>query len=118
MDTVFISGLRIETRIGVYEWEQRGAQTIELDLEVGLPGHHVVGRDQLQDTIDYASVVARVERLFRDQHFSLLEHAAESVAAAVRHDFSAPWIRVSIAKLAPLRNVKQLGVVIERGTRP
>ena len=32
-------------------------------------------------------------------------------------EFKTPWIKVSIAKLAPLRNVKKLGVVIERGTR-
>jgi dihydroneopterin aldolase len=32
-------------------------------------------------------------------------------------EFGAPWIKVSIAKLAPLRNVKRLGVSIERGTR-
>jgi dihydroneopterin aldolase len=117
MDIVFISELRIETLIGVYEWEKRVAQTIQLDLEVGLPGRHASRSDQLHDTIDYASIVARVEQLFRDQHFSLLEHAAESVAAAIQHDFSAPWVRVSIAKLAPLRNVKRLGVVIERGAR-
>jgi len=118
MDIVFISELRIETRIGVYEWEKRAAQLIQLDLEVGLPGKHASRSDQLQDTIDYASIVARVEQLFRDRHFSLLEHAAESVAAAVQDEFRAPWVRVSIAKLAPLRNVKRLGVVIERGARP
>ena len=117
MDIIFVSELRIETLIGVYEWEKRVPQTIQLDLEVGLPGTHASRSDRLHDTIDYASIVARVEHLFRDQHFSLLEHAAESVAAAVQRDFSAPWVRVSIAKLAPLRNVKRLGVVIERGTK-
>ncbi|MNC87184.1 Dihydroneopterin aldolase [compost metagenome] len=56
--------------------------------------------------------------MFRGRHFSLLEHAAESVAAAIQEDFGTPWIKVSIAKLAPLPNVKRLGVVIERGARP
>ena len=32
-------------------------------------------------------------------------------------EFKAPWIKVSIAKLAPLRNVKKLGIIIERGKR-
>lgn len=114
---IFISELCIETLIGVYEWEKRVPQTIRLDLEVGLPGAHAARSDELRDTIDYAQIVERVEQLFRSQHFSLLEHAAESVAAAIQADFGAPWIRVSIAKLAPLPDVKRLGVVIERGTR-
>jgi hypothetical protein len=32
-------------------------------------------------------------------------------------EFKTPWIKITIAKLAPLSNVKKLGVVIERGTR-
>lgn len=118
MDIIFVSELRIETRIGVYQWEQHAPQTIQLDLEVGLPGKHASHSDQLDDTIDYASIVKQVEQLFRDRRFSLLEQAAESVAAAIRHDFNAPWVKVTIAKLAPLRSVKRLGVVIERGARP
>ena len=117
MDIIFIAELCIETLIGVYEWEKRVPQTIRLDLEVGLPGRHAARSDELRDTIDYAQIVARIERLFHGQHFSLLEHAAESVAAAIQEDFGAPWIRVSIAKLAPLPDVKRLGVVIERGAR-
>ena len=117
MDVIFISELCLETLIGVYEWEKRVPQTIRLDLEVGLPGSHAARSDQLPDTIDYAQIVRHVEQLFRGRHFSLLEHAAESVAAAVQADFGAPWVRVSIAKLAPLPNVKRLGIIIERGAR-
>ena len=117
MDIIFISELCIETLIGVYEWEKRAPQTIRLDLEVGLPETSAARRDELRDTIDYAQIVGRIEQLFRSECYSLLEHAAESVAAAIRQEFGAPWVRVSIAKLAPLPGVKRLGVVIERGTK-
>jgi 7,8-dihydroneopterin aldolase/epimerase/oxygenase len=32
-------------------------------------------------------------------------------------EFKSPWVKVSVAKLAPLKNVKRLGVTIERGGR-
>jgi len=32
-------------------------------------------------------------------------------------DFKAPWLRVTVAKLAPLAGVRQLGVSIERGKK-
>ena len=117
MDTIFISDLRIETRIGIYDWERQAPQTVQLDLEIGLRGKHAADSDRIEDTIDYAEVVAGILRLFAQQHFSLLEHAAESIARMVIADFRAPWLRVTIAKLAPLAGVKRLGVTIERGNK-
>ena len=32
-------------------------------------------------------------------------------------EFKAPWVKISIAKLGALRNVKRLGVTLERGKR-
>lgn len=117
MDTIFISELRIETRIGIYARELQTAQTVQLDLEIGLRGKHAADSNRIEDTIDYAKVVAAIKQLFAEQHFSLLEHAAESIANMVIKDFKAPWLRVSIAKLAPLSGVKKLGISIERGEK-
>ncbi len=117
MDIIFIAELRIETRIGIYDWEKTVPQTIQLDLEVGLPGEHAARSGRIGDTIDYSKIVARIEQLFSEQRFLLLEKAAECIADIVMLDFGAPWIKVSIAKLGALRNVRRLGVVIERGRR-
>jgi dihydroneopterin aldolase len=117
MDIIFISELKIETLIGIYEWEKTVPQKIELNIEVGLRGEHATKSGRIGDTIDYSRVVGRVEKLFKEQHFLLLEKAGEAIADTVMQEFAAPWIKVSIAKLAPLSNVKKLGIVIERGTR-
>jgi dihydroneopterin aldolase len=117
MDTIFISELRIDTRIGIYEREKQVAQTIQLDLEIGLRGEHAAHSDRIEDTIDYAEVVADIRRLFAERHFALLEHAAELIAERIINDFKAPWLRVTIAKLSPLAGVRRLGVTIERGRK-
>ena len=117
MDTIFIRELRIETRIGIYPREREAAQMIELDIEIGLRGEHAAHSDRIEDTIDYAEVVADIRRLFAERHFDLLEHAAESIAQRVIGDFGAPWLRISISKLAPLPGVRKLGITLERGTR-
>jgi len=117
MDIIFVSELKIETLIGIYDWEKAVPQTIQLDLEVGLRGEHAAKSGKIGDTIDYSRVVGRIEQLFKEQHFLLLEKAGEAIADTIMNEFKTPWIKVSIAKLAPLRNVKKLGVVIERGTR-
>ncbi|MBI4191909.1 MAG: dihydroneopterin aldolase [Betaproteobacteria bacterium] len=117
MDTIFISELRIKTLIGIYEWEQQVPQTIQLDLEVGLPGEHASKSGRIGDTIDYGKIVGRIEQLFKEQHFSLLEKAGAAIAEVIMREFKAPWVKISIAKLAPLKNVKRLGVTIERGEK-
>ena len=117
MDIIFISELKIETLIGIYQWEQKVPQTIQLDLEIGLPGKHAAKSGKIGDTIDYSKIVGRIEQMFKEQHFMLLEKACESVADIITREFEAPWVKISIAKLGALRNVRRLGVTIERGKR-
>ena len=116
MDTIFISELRVETLVGVYDWERQVPQKIQLDLEIGLPARKP-GSEKLGDTIDYAAVVSRIEATLAVNHIGLLENLAEQVAGIVTKEFKSPWVRVSVAKLAPLKNVKRLGITIERGTK-
>ena len=116
MDTIFISDFRIDILIGVYEWERRVPQTVQLDLEIGLPPREKRS-DRIGDTIDYAKVVARIEQSLAHDRFMLVEALSEHIADIVLGDFHAPWLRVSVTKLGALKGVKRLGVTIERGTR-
>jgi dihydroneopterin aldolase len=115
MNMIFIHELRIDTRIGIYAREKQVAQTIQLDLDIALREKQAAGAWQLDESIDYAEVVKRIRRLFEEEHFDLLENAAETIARIIMDEFGAPWLRITIAKLAPLSGVKRLGVTIERG---
>jgi dihydroneopterin aldolase len=118
MDIIFIQDFRVETLIGIYEWERRVPQTIQIDLEIGNPYSLAASTDDIGDTIDYGAVVGRIEETLKVQHFLLLERLAEHIADIVRSEFKSPWVKVSVAKLQLLRGVKRLGVTIERGSRP
>jgi dihydroneopterin aldolase len=117
MDVIFISELRLDILIGVYEWERRVPQSVQFDLEIGIPARRSAGSDRLADTIDYAAVAARIEASLRETGFGLIERVAEHVAELIQREFGAPWVKVSVTKLAPLKTVKRLGVTIERGSR-
>jgi dihydroneopterin aldolase len=117
MDIIFISDFRLDILIGIYAWERKVPQTVQFDLEIGIPGHHAAQTDAIDDTIDYAKVVARLRQSLDENHFSLLEKLAEHIAQLILGEFRSPWVKVSITKLAPLKNVKRLGVTIERGSK-
>ena len=116
MDIIFISDFRIEMLIGVYEWERRVPQTVQFDIEVGLPSRDR-RTDRIGDTIDYSKIVSRVEESLSENRFLLVEALAEHVAQLILTEFRAPWVRTSVTKLAALKGVKRLGVTIERGSR-
>jgi dihydroneopterin aldolase len=39
------------------------------------------------------------------------------VADLIREEFGARWVKVNVAKIAPIAGVRQVGVVVERGER-
>jgi len=117
MDTIHIHELRVETRIGFYEWERGLPQTIELDLELAIASKQAGLSDRIRDTIDYAAVVERVRASLRSTHFMLLERLCEHVANLLRGEFQAPWVRVTAVKTGVMPGVKKIGVTIERGAR-
>ena len=61
MNAIFIHDLRVETRIGIYEWEKHARQTVRLDVELGLPSDEVFRTGDFADALDYAAVVRRLQ---------------------------------------------------------
>jgi len=117
MDIIFISELRLDVLVGVYNWERRVRQAVQLDLEIGIPETGRPRSDRIAETIDYSKVVARISASLGETHFLLVERMAEHVAHLVMSEFKSPWVKVSVAKLAAIKGVKQLGVTIERGEK-
>lgn len=116
MDTIFISELKLDALIGIYAWEHEVPQTIELNIELAVDASRCAASGRISDTVDYAKVVDRIADTIAGRHFALIEKLAEEIAAVILREFSTPRVKVSIAKLAPLRGVKKLGVTIERGS--
>ena len=114
MDTIAIHDFRVDTLIGFYAWERRLVQTLQLDLEFGIPNDEAGRSDRLRDTIDYGAVVERIRESLATTHFVLLERLCEHVAGIILDDFHSPWTRVSATKLGVLRGVRRVGVTIER----
>ena len=114
MDIIFLQELKVKTLIGIYPWELKVAQTIQLDLEVALPSSRACYTDRFEDALDYALIVQRIHEMLAQKHFSLLEALAEHIAQIILTEFKSPWVRISVAKLSAIRGVKKVGVCIER----
>lgn len=118
MDIIYLQEVKVETRLGVPEWERLLPQTIVLDIELAMPHSRACQSDAIEDTIDYAQIVARIRQTLAERDFRLVEALAEQVCQLILNEFGTPWVRVRVGKPNILPGVKQLGVVIERGERP
>jgi dihydroneopterin aldolase len=118
MDTIFIREFRVDAWVGIYEWEKLRPQTLEVNIEIGVPGNEVGLTDNIHDTVHYGEVVERITRELEDRRFKLLEALAEHLCTIIVTDFRAPWVRLSVAKVGHVRNVRRVGVVLERRRDP
>ena len=117
MDQLYLRDVRLEAKVGIYKRERSTTQPIALDLDIALPTERVFARGKVADTIDYAVLVGRIRAELAERRFGLVEELAAFVATLVLDEFHAPWVRVSVAKLGILKDVRLVGVTIERGKR-
>mgnify|MGYP001825035934 CR=1 FL=1 len=117
MDTVFINDLRIETIIGIYDWERKVRQTISLDLEMGTDIRRAAASDAIEDTLNYKAVAKRLIAFVEASEYQLVETLAEKIAAIVLDEFSVPWLKLTVHKPGAVRGSRDVGVIIERGQR-
>ncbi len=117
MDTVFIRGLRVDTVIGIFEWERRIRQRVRIDLEMSADVARAAATDAIDDALDYKAIGKRIIAFVGESEFQLVETLAEQVAAIVRGEFDVAWLRLSVSKPGALSGADDVGVTIERGER-
>lgn len=118
MDIVYIRDLRIETIIGIYDWEREVKQTVSLDLEMAHDIQKAGKTDDIQYALNYKSIAKRLIAFIEKSEFLLVERMAEEVAAIVMKEFSVPWLRLRVSKPGALRGSKDVGILLERGEKP
>ena len=117
LDLVFIEGFTGETVIGIDHGELHAPQPLQIDVHAGVPRARACDTDRIADTIDYAQVHARLQRLLREHRLQLLEAFAEAIADILLDEFGAAWVRVRVVKPRKFDNVHGVGVQIERHAR-
>jgi len=116
MDTVFIHDLRIETTIGIFDWERQIKQTVIIDLDMASDIKRAAETDSIEDTLDYKTVAKRVVSFVESSQFRLVETLAERISTILLGEFHISWVRVRVNKQGAIRGAKDVGVTIERGS--
>jgi len=116
-DTVFIEDLRIETIIGIYDWEREIRQIVSIDLEMASDNRKAAATESIDDAINYKAVAKRLIQFVEESEFQLVETMAERIAEIVLNEFNVPWMRLKLGKPGAVSGSRAVGVIIERGDR-
>ena len=117
MDIIYLNDLRIDTVIGIYDWERRTKQTVIFDIEMAADVRKAAQSDSIDDTVSYKAVAKRLISYVGAAEFELIETLAERVAGILLDEFKVPWCRLRLNKRGAVRGVRDVGIVIERGSR-
>jgi len=115
MDKIFLSELKVDTVIGIWDWERKIRQTVIIDLEMSADIARAAATDSIEDTLNYKGVAKRVQEFVAESSFQLVETLAEKIAAIVRDEFDVQWVKVRVNKPGAIRGSKDVGILIERG---
>ena len=115
MDIIFLRNLKIDTIVGIYDWERRIKQPVILDLEMATDIKKAAATDHIDDTLNYKAVAKRVISFVEDSEFG--NKFAERIAEIIVNEFEVPWLRLSLNKIGAIRGARDVGVLIERGNK-
>lgn len=113
-DTIFLQNLKVDTIVGIWDWERKIRQTVSIDLEMGADIRRAAENDDIESTLNYKLVAKRVQQFVAVSEFKLVETMAQKIAEVVLQEFDVPWIQVRVSKPGAIRNAKNVGVLIRR----
>ncbi len=118
MDIIFIRDLRVDTIIGVYDWEREVKQTLVFDVEMATDIRKAAATDNIDFALNYHAVSLRIISYVQSHHALLVETLAENVATLIRNEFHVPWLRLTLTKPNAVLGANAVGIIIERGSKP
>lgn len=117
MEQIRITGLQVDTLIGVYDWERKRKTRLKLTLALSVDLTDAMASDKVSDTIDYAAVAAHCQTFAAHSTFELLEAFGSALMDSVLAQFSVSKIELTVDKPGILPDAESVCVVMARSAK-
>jgi dihydroneopterin aldolase len=97
-DRLEIRGIECFGHHGVFDHERRDGQPFVIDVVLGLDTRPAAASDDLHDTVDYGSLVARLKAAVESDPLDLIEALAQRLAEICLLDDRVEWAQVTVHK--------------------
>jgi len=113
-DVVFIKGLKVDTVIGVFDWERAITQPLLIDIALETDISRAAVSDDVSDALSYKEVCDDVSEWCKEIQAKLLEHLAGQISDKIFAKYDCQKITLSIAKPTAIAQADAVGVQITR----
>ena len=102
---------------GYHDAEKELGQRFELDVELYVDISAAAESDALADAVNYEKVYLLVERVMREDRYSLLEALATDIAASIYEEFEVEGVTLRVRKpsVPHCPNLGHVEIEVERG---
>lgn len=114
MDKIFLNDLKIDTIIGIYDWERETLQTLGFDLEMDWDIRKAAACDDIVDTLDYGAIAEIIVGFVEASRYQLIETLAEDLVTLLLDKYPTPKLKLSLSKPVALHGNNLAKIVIER----
>jgi 7,8-dihydroneopterin aldolase/epimerase/oxygenase len=97
-DRLAVLGIEAFGHHGVLDFERREGQIFRVDLVLGMDSRPAARSDDLQDTVDYGTLVAAVKKVVENDPVDLIETLAQRIADVCLSDGRVQWTEVTVHK--------------------
>jgi len=111
---VFVRDLVLDAEIGVHAHEKGRRQRIRVNIEARTEDDGAPLNDQLQNVVNYESIVDGIKGILMNGHVNLVESLADAIASFILEDQRVLDVRVGVEKLDAIPEAASVGVEIER----
>ena len=97
-DRLAVRGIEAIGHHGVFDFERRDGQVFVVDLVIGIDTRDAARTDDLQHTVDYGNLVAKVKHAIQTDPVDLIETLAQRIADVALADQRVRWTEVTVHK--------------------
>jgi dihydroneopterin aldolase len=112
INQIFISGLKLETIIGIHAHEKLSPQQLSLDLTLTMDTTKAGKSDHLADTIDYDVLIKCIHTWVNTKKFQLIEALAHHLVDQLLMTFDIQQVELRLSKFPDGLSVDRTGIMI------
>jgi dihydroneopterin aldolase len=111
---LIINDLTLPVSIGVHDWEKNQLQKLLFSVELTVDSTQAMFSDNLEDALDYTTIVEIITKTAQLKHYQLVEHLCHTILENLFDFEQLKQATVSITKFHVAPNLKSIQFIGEK----
>ena len=107
-----IKNLKLETILGIYDWEQNVKRPIIINAEIHTGFDNARFSNDISKTIDYDIIVKQIKTYVASKNFQLVEKMAQEIIENIMTDKRIDKCSLEIDKVGAVENLESFSITL------